>query len=567
MTIGLPVFRHVAASLAAVLLANEMALAQDTPDLVLTNGKIVTVDEQFSIAEAVAVAGERILAVGDSKVIADMAGPDTRRVDLDGRTVIPGLIDNHNHIIRATEYWTNEVRLDGITSRQAAVAALEAKARALPEGGWLLSLGGWSEEQFRDDSRGFTLEELDRIASDRPAFLQVGYSHVYVNTAWLEAMDIPVTAESGTVAESGLARFVERSGAGRATGRLSGGFEMIGAAIRRFPPVSQESQIAGIEALMSDLNAMGLTTVYDAGGLGVREESYRRIAALAERGALTLRIPHTLWGGVIDTPEGAERFIESLKRERPFSGGVWFPRVAAGEILYAPFHWDTTTRPATPGADDTAIGERVLRAAAVNGWPVELHAIQPETITRVLDVVARVNAAHPVRALRWSICHADNIAPAQIARARDLGMTLRPRSIFAVGGKSAVFESFGEAAYNMPPLRQMERHGVLYGLGTDGTKAGQVNPFVTLWWAVTGKSLGGKTILRQTLSREDALIAHTRANAQLLFHGRQLGSIAPGRLADMVVLDRDYLECPDSEIRKIKPVLTMVGGKVVFRKK
>jgi len=551
------------AALVLAVLADREAAAQETPDLVLLGGKIVTVDEQFSIAEAVAIDDDRIAAVGETDEIRALAGADTRVVDLGGRTVIPGLIDNHNHIIRATEYWASEVRLDGVTSRERAVEMLTSKARELPEEGWLLSLGGWTEEQFRNDSRGFFLDELDRIAPDRPAFLQVGYSHVYVNSAWFEAMDIPLTSQGDGESDSGLARFVKRNEAGRATGRLTGGFDMIGAAIQHFPPVTEDSQIAGIKALMGDLNAMGLTTVYDAGGLGVREESYARIGALAERGELTLRIPHTLWGGVIDTPEGAERYIERLESERPFNGNAWFERIAAGEILYAPFHWDSSTRPAQPNEQDIAVGERVLRAAASNGWPIELHAIQPESIEVVLDVVERVNDNHPLRALRWSICHVDNIAPEQIARARDLGMTLRPRSLFAAGGKRGVFETFGDDGYHMPPLRQMEARGVLYGLGTDGTKAGQINPFVSLAWAVTGKALSGERILKDTLSREEALIAHTRANARLLFRGQDLGSIAPGRLADMLVLDRDYMAVDADKIREIRPVATIVGGEVV----
>jgi hypothetical protein len=122
----------------------------------------------------------------------------------------------------------------------------------------------------------------------------------------------------------------------------------------------------------------------------------------------------------------------------------------------------------------------------------------------------------------------------------------------------------GEAAYDVPPLRMVQNSGISYGLGTDGTKASQINPFVTLWWAVTGLALNGDQVLRQTLSREEALIAHSRSNAYLMFQEDYMGSLRPGLLADMLILDRDYMTVPVDEIKEIKPVATIVGGEVVW---
>ncbi|MCY3730761.1 MAG: amidohydrolase family protein, partial [Rhodospirillaceae bacterium] len=180
--------------------------AQDAPDHILVNGKIATVDDLFSIREAVALRGERIVAVGSNAAIEALADAGTRRTDLGGRTVIPGLIDNHNHVVRATEYWPNEARLDGVTSRGDALQLLQAKARTLPEGQWLMSLGGWSEAQFAGDRSDFTLTELDAVAPDRPAFIQSVYDHAFGNTAWFEAMGIALVAsEAEHTAATGLA--------------------------------------------------------------------------------------------------------------------------------------------------------------------------------------------------------------------------------------------------------------------------------------------------------------------------------------------------------------------------
>ena len=223
--------KRLALCVATVLLTlgtSASLYAQEAADTILLNGKIVTVDDYFSIQEAVAINGERITAVGSDAAIQAFAGPTTRTIDLGGRTVIPGLIDNHNHVIRATEYWPNEARLDGVISRVEALSLLEAKADALPEGEWLMSLGGWTENQFIGDKADFTLAELDEIAPGRPVFVQSVYDHAFGNTAWFDQMGIPIVASYEQRTEAtGLAAHVARDETGTATGRLNGGISMV----------------------------------------------------------------------------------------------------------------------------------------------------------------------------------------------------------------------------------------------------------------------------------------------------------------------------------------------------
>ena len=549
----------------ALVLGLGLLNAQEAPDRIFINGKIVTVDDYFSIKEAVAVRGERFLATGSSEEIQALADADTAVTDLGGRTVIPGLIDNHNHVIRATEYWPNEARLDGVTSRAEALEILRAKADALPDGVWLMSLGGWSEAQFLDSQADFTLAELDALAADRPVFIQALYSHAYVNTAWFEAMGIPLgaTADEQAAAE-GLAARVVRDGNGQATGRLNGGFPMVEEALQGFPPVSPEAQVEAVMTAFSHLNSIGLTAVYDPAGVGIRREGYARIREIAADGELTLRVYHTLGGSMPRTPQDAQDLIAEIEASRPFKGDDFVDLIAVGEIYYAPFHWDGTINPIIPGDEDVHWAREILLAGARGGWSVQTHATQPATIGHLLDLVEEVDAVHPVRPLRWTITHADNITAGQLERVRRLGMNVQLRSNMVMGGREPVFEHFGDAAYHMPPLRTAQESGVSYGLGTDGTKAAQINPFVTLWWAITGKALNGEVIQHQTLTREEALIATTRANAHLMFMEQDIGAIKPGLLADMVVLDRDYLTVPEDEIKEIRPVATMVGGRIVY---
>jgi len=531
-------------------------------DRVFVNGDIVTVNADFDRREAVAVKDGRFVAVGDDAEILALAGAETEVFDLGGRMVIPGLIDNHNHVIRATEYWANEARLDGAATRTEAIRRLREKHAALAPGEWLMSLGGWTEDQFADEQRGFSRLELDEIAPDRPTFVQVQYSHVYVNTTWMEIVGLS-TSEPNP--EHKLEAYVERGEDGAATGRLMGGFPAIVAALDYFPAIPGDNQRAGVREMERTLNSLGLTSVYDPGGLGLRPESYDRIRALNDSDGLTVRFFHTLWLGAPRTREEVDRLVAAMREEAPRQGDAWMRSVAVGEVLYVPFHWDGVVEPARQSPEDMEIGRKILSAAAESRWPVQIHAIQSQTIAGVLDVVEAVNETRPVGDLRWSITHADNIGAAEIVRAEALGVTLQLRSEPVVGGREAVIEAFGgEAAAHMPPLRLVEDSGVAYGFGTDGTKAGQINPFVTLWWAVAGKELGGALQLAETLTREEALIAHTRSNAYLLFEENQLGQISPGYLADMVVLDRDYLSAPVDEIRDIRPVATIVGGDIVY---
>jgi predicted amidohydrolase YtcJ len=495
--------------------------------LVLVNGKIVTVDEQFSIRQAVAIEGERITAVGENATVLTRAAPGAQVADLGGKTVIPGLIDNHNHFVRATEH--AEVRLDGVRTRAEALDVLARRASELAGGQWLLTLGGWHEEQWAGDRRELTLAELDAVAPGRPAFIQAQYDHASVNTAWLDAMNAPADI--------------------RATGRVGGGLVALNRAATSFP--AGGTQEAGVRAAMACYNSRGLTTVFDPGGVGVSDAAYAAIQAMAGRGELTLRVLTTLGAGV---DEKAGAFAAKVRAGNPFRGDHWYDRIAVGEIYHAPFHWDHAGRPPAPTAKDIAAATEILTTAAITGWPVQTHSVTTGGLGLVLDAYEQADKHRPIRPLRWSVTHAEGITPEQIERARRLGVTVQLRS------QSVIRDSRATVA----PLKLIAGSGLTWGLGTDGTRAAQINPFISLWWAVTGRSLSGEQILDEPLTREEALIAHTRSNAQLMFRENYLGSIRPGLLADLLVLDRDYLTVPDDDIRDIKPTATIVGGTVVY---
>ena len=522
------------------------------PDTVLVNGKIVTVDDRFTIAHALAIKGERILKVGTTAEVEALRGPQTRVIDLAGRTVIPGLIDNHAHWVRAAEH--DELRFDGVTSRQQALKMLADRVHSVPAGEWIVVLGGWSEEQFTDESRGFSLEELDRIAPNNPVVLQAVYNHSYLNSVALIAAKI----DAGTPDPQGGR--IEKDAGGKPTGlvRGAGGVAFVAA---RVPLQNQEAWLANTRKLVSYLNSMGVTAWLDAGGRGMGAKHYEPYRYLADRGELTIRL---FWTTIRQpaTPAQVDAVIGEIRDLKPFQGNDYFDNVGWGESVFAPVTTQLLRVETNTRAEDLAQMRRLLLALAERGIYVNSHVEMSTAIDAFLNEYESINKERPIKGLHWSFSHLDQVSEAQLERMKKLGMTAQIHSRPLIQG-ALMHKVHGDKAWDMPPFRRIQDSGIHWGLGSDATAVTTSNPFYTLSFAVTGRMIGGRAVNRQTITREEALIAHTRSNAIFLFQEGNLGSLAPGKYADLLVLDRDYLTVPDSEIKDIRPLVTMVGGKLV----
>jgi predicted amidohydrolase YtcJ len=531
----------------AALRAQQTAPA--APTIVLTNGKIVTVDDRFTIAQAAAIQGDRIVAVGSSQEIARMAGAGTRTIDLRGRTVIPGLIDNHMHIMRAGTTWQYEVRWDGVGNRKEALALLAARARSVKPGEWIYTLGGWTVEQFADNPAPFTRDELDKIAPNNPVFLQAAYYEAYLNSQALQVMGLD---DKTTVAD------VERDKAGRLTGRVGeDGFRGL---VGKLPTAKGAEFESSTQMMFKDLNRWGLTAFGSAGCEAEALPFYRR---LAEQGRLNVRVGCITGVGAGTTPEQVEKALPHIGSVKVFQGNNFLDNIAFGESVYGPLHDPMYIPKSNPRPDQLLLWRKIATEVAKAGLPLHVHANLQDTISAFLDQIEAINREYPIKNLRWMLAHANQLTPAHLARMRELGVSaaVHPWGVINGGINKRVF---GEAALDMAPLDTIQKSGVTWGFGSDGSRANQLMPFVTLGWAVTGKMVGGTKALRQPISREDALIAYTRKNAFFLFQESNLGSIQAGKLADLVVLDHDYLTVPADQIKDIKPVMTLVGGRVVY---
>jgi predicted amidohydrolase YtcJ len=539
---------------ASILLSAQQAAA---PDIILTNGKIITVDDQFRIAQAVAVRGDRIAAVGTNQEITRLAGPNTRRIDLRGRSVVPGLIDNHAHYQEEGAYWTLELRFDGVDTRKRALELIAAKAKAAKPGEWVFNFGGWSPDQFTDNKKPFTREELDKVAPNNPVFLQFTRSEEYLNSKAIDMLGLEKRTEP----------WIMRDANGRATGvfGVAGRNTIVDEAAFLDAPNGGKANLpmdvitASQKVMLQDLAKAGLTA---SGGQCLWEDLYRQFQ---REGTASMRF--FCFKTVPTGGRGADpaKQIAELATLRYHDGDEWmdnsnygerFPGGGGGDVI-AP-----GPEPISPPEVWDAWGRFAL-AAAKAGVPAQLHTVTTIAIGEQIAQLEKVNKEVNLRPLRWAFMHMEGVTPEQIERMKKLNLfiAVNPRPIVSGG---LLHRIQGDKGFAMPPFREIQDSGIMWGLGTDAFEVNQYRPFQTLYFAVTGKMVGGTVVNTHTVTREEALIAHTRSNAYLFFRENDLGSIQAGRFADLVVTDKDYLTVPADQIKDITSVLTMVGGRVVY---
>ncbi len=544
--------RALTAIACAVALAAPAWAQQPTADIVLTGGKVVTVDDRFSIGQAIAVRDKRVMAVGSNAEINRLKGPQTRVIALNGRTVIPGLIDNHSHWIRAAEH--DELRFDGVTRRAEAVKLLQARLKSTKPGEWIAVLGGWSEEQFTDSQAPFTMAELDRLAPNNPVVLQSIYNHSYLNAAAMKAAGIDEKTPNPT---NGT---IEKDAAGKPTGvvRGAGGVAFVAAKV---PHKDTDLWLANTRKLVRYLNGLGLTAWLDAGGRGIDARHYAPYKALSDRGELDIRVFYTTIRQPQNTAQ-VDKVLEEIRTLKTFQGNEYFDHVGWGETAFAPVTTQLLRASVNTRPEDIAQMRRVAEALAVRGIYLNSHVEMEPSIDAFLDTYEALDKVQPLKGLRWSFSHLDQVTERQLERMKRLGMSAQIHSRPLIQG-ALMHKVHGDKAWAMPPMRRIQDSGIRWGLGSDATAVTPSNPFYTLSFAVTGEMIGGRKVNRETITREEALIAHTRNNAHFMFQEGRIGALQKGYYADLLVLDRDYMSVPASQIKDIKPVITMVGGKVV----
>jgi predicted amidohydrolase YtcJ len=529
-------------------------------DLILHNGRISTLDPKYPEATNLAIQDGRIVGVDDAESYE--RGPNTKVIDLKGRRVIPGLNDSHLHLIRGGLNYNLELRWDGVPSLADALRMLRIQADRTPAPQWVRVVGSWSEFQFAE-RRMPTLDEINAAAPDTPVFILHLYCRALLNRAALRACGYDKHTPNPPGGE------IQRDKHGNPTGLLIArpNAMILYSTLAKGPKLPPEYQINSTRHFMRELNRLGVTSCIDAGG-GFQNypEDYEIINQLHERGELTLRIAYNLF--TQKPKQEKDDFARWMRMTKPGEGDGFFRCNGAGEMLvFSAADFEDFLEP-RPDLDSGLEGELrdVVRLLASNRWPFRLHATYDESITRFLNVFEDVHREVPLTGLNWFFDHAETISDRNIERVRALGGGIAVQHRMAFQGEYFVDRYGAEAARRTPPIRRMLEMGVPVGAGTDATRVANYNPFNSLYWLASGKTLGGLALYDDAnrMTREEALRLYTIGSSWFSGESGTKGALTAGHYADLAVLSADYFSVPEEEIKSLTSVLTLVDGKPVF---
>ena len=528
------------------------------PDIILMNGKVLTVDAGDTIAQAVAIRGNRISAVGGSADIKALVGEDTRVIDLGGRTVVPGLIDSHIHAIRGGLTYGVEVHWTETKSLKQGLEQIAAAAEAQPAGTWINVVGGWHKTQF-PENRMPTVREITEAGGNHPTYVQYIYREAVLNPLAVEALGIKGDSDLPPAGK------VDLDKEGKPSGHITGNVPTFARLYARLPKPDLAGQVAGTKALFAELNRLGMTGIVDPSGGGMFPRNYRPLFHLWESGEMTLRVAYR----AMSQHRGKE--LEDIRERGHYLpqnfGDDWLRFSGYGEVIIWDMHdGDSAGLEFTPSAEAIAALREAAMWMAENGYLAEIHASSDTSARLILDIFEDVNGHAPIRDLRWSIAHLDDGSLETLQRMKALGLawSLQDRLYFA--GEELLEKIGAEKALSAPPIKSALDLGILVAGGTDSLRASAYNPWVSIRWLLDGKSVSRHQIRGpgETPSRAQALRIYTLNSAWMSFDENKRGSIEPGKLADLAVLSADYLTVPVEDIGAIESLLTMVDGRIVW---
>jgi predicted amidohydrolase YtcJ len=521
------------------------------PDLVLYNGAISTLDASNSTVEALAVRGDDIVASGPSTTIQALAGPNTRSINLNGRRVLPGLIDGHLHGLRNGYHcFSRSVRLDNVFSRGDALDLYAARGRALAPDTWVFTTAGWTVAQL-DQPGMFSREELDRALPNNPVFIvAAGFSGVQVNSRALQVLGLQAGAEGVGV-----------DAAGAPNGQLSGpGLAAAGAAVQaQLDQLTIDDQANCLADFIRTANSLGLTAWNDPEGnqqpfnptgscaeFGTGLHDHQAVIQLWRDNRLNARITYHLMNNFSGLPQ----LTQDQRHPIPFMGDDRLRYLGVGEEVLCP----GDQPPPNPGEY-----RAIATFLALNRMSFENHASADATQTAMLDAWEEANTIYPLEKLHWTIAHPgnDGVSPTEetLARVKALGVGMTPGASGALGQTRT------------PPFRSMAQSGIHLCLSSDAMNVAPYPPFIDLWYVISGKTLDPNVAgvpAEQRLSREQAVRAKSVDCAWNLTQEDRLGSLEPGKHADLIVLSGDYFSVPEDDIRGLRSVLTVVGGRIAY---
>jgi predicted amidohydrolase YtcJ len=521
-------------------------------DTVLFNGKVLTVDQDFSVREALAIDHGSVLATGTSQDMQKLAGANARLIDLGGRTVIPGLTDGHIHGVRAAATFGAEVNWIGVPTLKQALEKIRQAAQTQKPGSWIIVAGGWTEEQFEEKRRPNPAEIL-QAAPDHPVYIQHLYDWLLLSPKAMEILNI---REDVDVVPGGK---LERGADQKPTGIVIGNGNTLLKIFDKVPRPNLDEQVDGSRKFFREMNSLGITGIVDGGGVSMYPPNYQALFKLWQDKQLTVRVAYHLCA---PKPGSELADLQNLTQLLPQNfGDDMLHFNGPGEILI----WaDWTDGDITP--DGKAKLLDLLKWAASKRYTIQLHWNPDRTVNNLLDVVEEISKDNPVRDLRWTVLHLYNASEDNLARIKKLGLIWGVQDGLYFGGERLQKEVGVEAARSLPRIATALRMGIMVTGGTDAHRVSSYNPFVSLQWYLDGTTIGG-TVTRgneEAPTRRQALEMYTKNSAFEANEDDRRGTLEPGKLADLAVLSADYTTVPVKDVGKIRSMLTMVGGKVVF---
>jgi predicted amidohydrolase YtcJ len=521
-------------------------------DLLLINGKIITQDAASSVAEALAIEAGRITATGSATELRKLAGPSTKVIDLGGRTVIPGLIDSHIHAIRAGFRYATEVNWEGAASFGEAFERLKSAATAAKPDAWLIVAGGWTPRQFVENRRP-TDAEIAAVVSGHPVYIQLFYGYALINAEGRDRLGMKTEADLPDGAK------FEHDREDHVTGWIVGNGAAIVSLYSRLPKPQIEQAIDGTRRFLRELSSLGVTGVIDPGGHNLAPEDYAALFHLWREHELPLRVVYSIFA-----PRPGKE-LEDFRTTTQFMpmgfGDDWLRFNGIGECVT----WGMYNNDAPTEADKEAF-YRVARWAAGQGLTLTVHWNNDRSVHHLLDVLERVNGEVPVAPLHWSIAHLHDASDVSLQRMKALGVGWLIQDGLYFAATSYIAERGEVQMQRSPPIGSALRLGLTVGGGTDANRVMIENPFVSLRWMLDGLTVDGVETrgTKEIPSRGEALRIYTEGSAWFAHDENRRGRLMPGMLADLAVLSDDYFTMPVSDIVKIKSLLTMVGGQIVY---
>ncbi len=560
---------------ATLLCACVVAAKGDKADMVLHNGRIVTVDDEFTIADAVAIRDGKFVAVGDSETVLRHAGPGTTTIDLAGKTVIPGLIEGHAHVFGAATAALHE-QVPPLRSVEDVLAYVAEMVKHTPKG-QLIRVPKAFPTRLREE-RLPTREELDGVAPDHPVLVDQSYA-VMVNSRTLQLAGI--TNEEPPPSDTSIQRDART---GEPTGLVRGGSRRFAALAPKRRSVSFEEQVAALGDLLRRYNEVGITGIV-SGGVGT--EAARAYMELHRTGRLTARCNFTCRAGSADDVLEIVRTLDD--RDLTTGLGDDMIRIGAakvgidGGILsgtaylgtpYGPTGIFHITDPAYRGDLRSSQDElrATVRRAWEQGWQFTAHAVGDAAVDHLLDAYAQIHRESDLRPRRFQVIHADFVSPEGMRHCRDMGVVLQCQPAWHYKDGAALSRVLSrEQLRRFMPLGSLFEAGIVVAGGSDhmigldpNDSVNPYNPWLGIWNAVTRRVERGDVLgPDERLTREQALRMYTINNAYMTFEDDIKGSIEVGKLADLAVLTDDILNCPEDAIKAIRAEMTILGGKIV----